>query len=156
MLRALGERLDAADAAERHARAIEERVAAIQRWTEGRPRVTLVMVFDASPLFVAGPGSFPDELIRLAGGKNLIARGGKWPTVDMEHLMHLDPDVIVDAMGVGHGRTSVGSGPGWSELRAVKEGRVRRLGSATPLRPGPRIADGLAEVATAIHGQAPP
>jgi iron complex transport system substrate-binding protein len=117
------------------------------------------MVFDTSPLFVAGPGSYPDELLRIAGGKNLIDRGGKWPTIDVERLLALDPDVIVDAV-VMEGESGKSSrlvkAPGFSELRAVKERRVRRLRNDAPLRPGPRLADGLWELAHAVHGEEPP
>jgi ABC-type Fe3+-hydroxamate transport system substrate-binding protein len=45
----------------------------------------------------------------------------------------------------------VENAPGWKELRAVKLGRVRSVGSDA-LRPGPRIGDGLWTVARAIHG----
>jgi iron complex transport system substrate-binding protein len=44
--------------------------------------------------------------------------------------------------------------PGWGELRAVRQGRVRPLRSDSALRPGPRIGDGLAAMARAIHGDA--
>ncbi len=47
----------------------------------GAPRVRAALLYDTSPLFVAGPGSFPDELIRLAGGGNVITRGGPYPSI---------------------------------------------------------------------------
>lgn len=156
MIRELGAHVDRAEVAAEIARGVDARVAQIAAWASSRANVSLVMVFDVSPIFVAGPGSFPDELLRLAGGKNLITRGGKWPTIDVEHLRALDPRVIVDAMGVGHGTSRVTTAPGFQTLTAVKEGRVRRLASAAALRPGPRIAEGLADVARSIQGQAPP
>lgn len=156
MIRELGAHVGRAQAAAEVARGIDARVAQIAAWASPRASVSLVMVFDVSPIFVAGPGSFPDELLRLAGGQNLITRGGKWPTIDVEHLRTLDPSVIVDAMGIGRGATSrVGKTPGFQTLTAVKEGRVRRLTSAAALRPGPRIADGLADIARSIHGESP-
>ena len=161
MMRALGDRFDRKIAASAAVVALDKRVARIEKWgnvqsSAGKP-VTVVMVFDAKPVFVAGPGSFADELIRKAGATNAIKAGGKWPTIDVERLLKLDPDVIVDAMNVGHGGASkLGEATGWDTLRAVKEGRVRRLTSAVALRPGPRIADGLAGVARAIFGKAPP
>lgn len=156
MMRKLGGRVGHAQAAQQLAQRIETRIADVRRWAHPRARVPVVMVFDVSPIFVAGPGSFPDELIRIAGGDNLITRGGKWPTIDIEHLHALAPHVIIDAMGVGHASASrVGTAPGWSALSAVKERRIRRLMSSAALRPGPRIADGLADVAHAIHAERP-
>jgi iron complex transport system substrate-binding protein len=155
MLRKLGKRVDHAQPAHQLAQRIDNRVARVARWAHPREAVSVVMVFDVSPIFVAGPGSFPDELLTLAGGKNLVTSGGKWPTIDVEHLLHLDPHVVIDAMAVGHGGSRVGKAPGWEALAAVKEGRVRPLPSAAALRPGPRIAEGLLEVTRALHGEAP-
>ncbi len=156
MLRQLGHKIERPQPAHQLAQRIDTDVTRTASWASPRARVSLVVVFDVSPIFVAGPGSFPDELVRLAGGHNVVTRGGKWPTIDIEHLLTLDPFVVIDAMGVGHATTSqVGRAPGWSELTAVKSGRVRRLSTSAALRPGPRIAEGLFDIARAIHGQAP-
>jgi iron complex transport system substrate-binding protein len=124
----------------------------------GRPPVRVVMLFDVAPIFAAGPGSFPDELIRAAGGENLIKRGGAYPTVDIEHLLALDPDVVLDGAAEAHDGESVSridalrDAPGWRNLRALKDGRVRPLSVVTVLRPGPRIGEGLIALARALHG----
>jgi iron complex transport system substrate-binding protein len=159
MLRSLGKRFGVAPAAERVAGEMQARITRIESWAKKQKPVSAVMVFDISPVYVAGPGGFPDELLRLAGARNVIDRGGSWPTVDVERLLVLDPDVIIDAMAVGHGDAKPSrlvDAPGWGELRAVKEGRVRRLQGASALRPGPRLAEGLADVAHALHDQDPP
>ncbi|HSN96758.1 MAG TPA: ABC transporter substrate-binding protein, partial [Candidatus Nanopelagicales bacterium] len=121
----------------------------------------VALLFDAGPIVAAGPGGFPDELIRLAGGENLITRGGAYPTLGSEHLIALDPEVLIDGAADLHEGAAAGSrlaalrdAPGWRELRAMREGRVRPLASAAALRPGPRIGDGLAALARAIHGDA--
>lgn len=124
------------------------------------PRVRVALLFDVSPIVAAGPGGFPDELIRLAGGENVIKQGGAYPTLNIEHLLALNPDVLLDGMsdtgmpgGGSTPRVPQGS-PGFRELSAVREGRVRSLATSTALRPGPRIGDGLASIARAIHGDA--
>jgi len=140
---------------------IEQAVAAIAHRAAAGPRVSAVLVFDASPIVVAGPGGFPDELLRLAGGSNVIDRGGAYPTVGIEHLLARDPDVVLDATeagamivapDAGPGASGLLGRPGWRELRAVRAGRVRVLQSSAALRPGPRIAEGLAEIMSALHG----
>jgi iron complex transport system substrate-binding protein len=153
MLQGLGERLGVS--AEGVVRDIDERVARVSEWAKAEARVRVVIVFDVAPVFVAGKGSFPDELTRIVGGENLIERGGKWPTIDIEHLARLDPAVIVDAMNMG-AASRVGKAPGWEQLSAVRAGRVRTLRSAAAIRPGPRIAEALADMALAIHGREPP
>jgi cobalamin transport system substrate-binding protein len=156
MLVDLGSRFGAGDRARALVEAIDARVARIREWAARRPPVRTVMVFDASPVFVAGPGTFPDELLALAGGKNVIDRGGQWPTIDLERLLVLDPAVVIDATGGGHGDATLARAPGWAEIPAVREGRLRPLRSDAALRPGPRTAEGLADVAFALHGEEPP
>jgi iron complex transport system substrate-binding protein len=155
MLTGMAERLGVS--ADKTVREIEERVARDRAWAATLPPVRAVIIFDVAPVFVAGPGSYPDELARIVGGQNLVERGGKWPTLDVEELARLDPHVIVDAMGVGHGGESrVGRSPGWEKLAAVREGRVRALRTAAAIRSGPRITEALADMALALHGREPP
>lgn len=160
MLTELGRRLGAAEGAQRAVGRLREQRRAVEQAVEGAPRVRVALVFDTSPIFVAGPGSFADELIRLAGGENVIARGGAYPTIGVEHLLALDPDVLLDGatdeVGErGPSRLSLlKDAPGWRSMRAVRKGRVRSLRIDAALRPGPRIGEGLAAVARALHGDA--
>ncbi len=136
--------------------AMRRRVVQLQRWARGRPQPRTVMVFDANPTYVAGPGGFPDGLLRLAGARNVITGGGPYPVVSLEQLLRLDVQVVVDAIGIGRrGPSRLSQAPGWGVLAAVRQGRVRRLTSDAALRPGPRMAEGLAQLVQAVHGVAP-
>ena len=156
MIRSLGARFDKKAQAAVVEERIRDRMFRIEEWGRSQAKVRVVMVFDVSPLFVAGPGSFADELIEKAGADNAIDAGGKWPTIDAERLLTIDPDVIIDAVNIGHGSSDLSKTTGWSELKAIKQGQLRRLQSAAALRPGPRIAEGLADVARAIYNRDPP
>jgi iron complex transport system substrate-binding protein len=130
------------------------RRASIAAALQGAARPRVLLVVGLSPIVVAGPASFPDEMLRLAAAENIIAVGGPYPTVGIEHLLRLDPDVVVDATAAetGGGRRSIGPDePGWRDLRAVREGRIRPIAGDAAVRPGPRIAEGLASLARAIH-----
>ena len=161
MIVELGRRVGHEAEAKRVADGIEDKRKALAERGTGKPRKRVLFVFDVSPLVVAGPGSFPDELVRLAGGENVITRGGAYPTIGLEHLLALDPDVLLDGASDMRAtqtlRERVENAPGWRELRAVQKGQIRFVGSDV-LRPGPRIGDGLLTVARAIHGEdlAPP
>lgn len=160
MLRGLGQRVGhekgAAEAISRIEAARKQVAAAVA----GRPRVKVVMLFDVAPIFAAGPGGFPDELIREAGGENLITKGGAYPAVDIERLLALDPDIVLDGAADPHASPGASrvialrDAPGWRDLRALKEGKVRPLSMSTALRPGPRIGEGLIALARALHGDA--
>ena len=153
MLRALGARTSHAADAERTVAQLDARVAAIARAVAGLPKVRVLLVFDVDPIVVAGPHGFPDEMIARAGGVNVVSEGGPYPTLGVERVMALDPDVILDAaMGAPPGIERITpDAPGWREVGAVKRGRVVGLPDEAVLRPGPRIVEGLAEIARALH-----
>lgn len=129
----------------------------VREGVTGRPRVRAVFLFDVAPIVAAGPGSFPAELVREAGGESLITAGGQYPTLDVERLLALDPEVILDGSMDASARTSriaeLRGAPGWRSLAAVREGRVRAVSASIALRPGPRIGEGLIAVARALHGE---
>ncbi len=159
MITGLGERTAHADGAKRVAlriRTTADEVAA--RWATTAPKPRVLLVFGLEPLSVAGPGSFPDEMIRRAGGVNVVDRGGAYPTIGIEHVLALDPDVVVNAaIAEAHGGERINaSSPGWSKVPAVAQGRVRALEDESVLRPGPRIGEGLVVLEHAIHEGVPP
>jgi len=160
MLTELGRQLGAEAGAAGSVARLRAQRRAVEEAVRSRPRVRVALLFDTAPVVAAGPGSFPDELIRISGGENAVTRGGAYPSVPVEHLLALDPDLLIDGAAEAHeGAPSAASrlaalreAPGWRELRAMREGRVRLLASAAALRPGPRIGEGLIALALTIHG----
>lgn len=156
MILGLGERTGRVAEARATVAALDAKVAAVEKAVAGRPRRKVLLVFGLEPLSVAGPSSFADEMIRRAGGTNVVTEGGGYPTIGVEHVLALDPDVIVNAaIAEAHGHERIGKDtPGWAKVRAVAEGRVAPLPDEAALRPGPRIGDGLASLARAVHPEA--
>ena len=108
---------------------------------------------DPSKPYTPGPDSFIDALIGLAGGSN-IAAGAKmqWAQLSTEEIIAQNPEVIV--LGdVNYGVTAemVKERPGWSVITAVKNGAIYPIDDVLVSRPGPRIIDGLEDLATIIH-----
>ncbi len=153
MILGLGERTGRATQARSTVDALDTRVAAIEKAVAAKPRVRVLLVFGLQPLSVAGPHSFADEMIRRAGGDNAVTEGGGYPTIGVERVMTLDPDVVINAaIAEAHGKERIGSEtPGWGKVRAVTSGRVVPVTDESVLRPGPRVGDGLATLARALH-----
>ena len=153
MILGLGERTGRAKEAKATVDALDARVAAVEKAVATKPRVRVLLVFGLEPLSVAGPQSFADEMIRRAGGDNVVTEGGGYPTIGVERVMTLDPDVVVNAaIAEAHGKERISSEtPGWGRVRAVVSGRVMPVTDESVLRPGPRIGDGLATLARALH-----
>lgn len=116
------------------------------------PRVLLL--FGLTPVVAAGPGSFADEMLRLSQAENVlkIRATTAYPTLSMEQVIALEPEIILNA-AVMESRTIPTEGA-WGAVRAVREGRVRTLHGTAVLRPGPRVLEGVMEMARVIHPEA--
>lgn len=123
-------------------------------------RPATLFLFSFSDLFSAGPGSHIDELIRLAGGRNIAAGTRQpWPQLSMEAVAAANPQVIL--VLAGHGTMSnltpqaalatLRAKPQWRSLAAVKTGRVVVLDDDEMTLTGPRLINGLEAVARALH-----
>jgi iron complex transport system substrate-binding protein len=132
---------------------LDAREAAIANAVASEPKPRVLLVFGLEPVVVAGPSTFADEMLRRAGAVNAIAEGTGYPTIGMERVISLDPDLVVNAaMAESHGAQRIAAdSPGWGSVRAVKVGHVAALDDEAVLRPGPRVADGLRTLAHAIH-----
>lgn len=131
---------------------LHEREAEIDRAVEGLPRPRVLFVVQSAPIVAAGPGAFAEDVLKHAGATNAVTDGGAWPVVSFERVVEMDPDVVVDATVAPHAATHITPGAsGWSEVRAVREGHVVVLPDERALRPGPRIAEGIAALAHALH-----
>lgn len=110
---------------------------------------------DPAKPWTSGPGSFVDLLITKAGGKNAGAvMQSQWAQISIEELLVQDPDIILlgDA-AYGVTPEQVSARPGWNGLTAVKEGRVYPFNDDLVSRPGPRLIDGLEELAKIFQAE---
>jgi iron complex transport system substrate-binding protein len=110
---------------------------------------------DPAKPWTAGPGTFLDLLVRRAKGVNAAAGlSGDWAQISQEELLVQNPDIILlgDAMW-GVTVESVAERPGWSQIKAVAEGRVYPINDDLISRPGPRQVDGLEEMVKLFHPQ---
>ena len=165
-VRTLGRILGAEDRAEALAEEMEARRDAVAARAEEvfgtRPRPSVLFLVGLDPVFAAGPGSFVDDMIRIAGGVNAVAQAdgapGPWPQLSLEAIVDLDPDIIVGALE-GHGEAQehllqvLRERSGWRELSAVRQGRVYPVNPDLTVRTGPRIMGGLELLAEIIQGQ---
>jgi iron complex transport system substrate-binding protein len=117
----------------------------------GRPRPRVLFAVGREPLVVAGPGSFPDELLRLAGAENAVGGSRPWPVYPLELAVAADPDLVIDAAfdepAAGISRLSA--------IPAVRRGAVARLVRDDLLRAGPRMIEALGDLEQALRGAAP-
>jgi iron complex transport system substrate-binding protein len=148
--RAVGEALGAPDRGERLARELAARVEEVRRRSAGLPRRRVLFVVGREPLVVAGPGSFPDELLRACGAENVVRGARPWPVYPLEKAVADDPDLVVDAAPLepAEGIRRLDAIP------AIRRGAVHRLADDDLIRPGPRMVRALPALCDAIHPEA--
>jgi iron complex transport system substrate-binding protein len=124
----------------------------VKRRIAGAPRRSVLLAVGLRPLVAVGGMNFIDELITLAGGENIAANAAQpWLNLPDEYVVAKAPQVIIEA---GMGAERGASGKNWADLKsipAVKEQRVFAYPSDKILRPGPRIGEGLEEIARLVH-----
>ncbi len=133
---------------------LDTRLRTVRDAVAGREPTSVFYVVWYDPPTTSGSGTFIDELIHLAGGRNIFADApGLWPQVSMEEVVRRQPDIILlsqtETTRIDLERFS--SAVGWQELRAVKEGRVLRVDADLYNRPGPRVAVAAHELARLLH-----
>ena len=135
----------------RELRAREDR---IRQSVRSLPPARLLYVVDKEPLISVGRGSYLADLIREAGGINIAGKLEKaYPMVSMEYVIQQDPEVIVLAMDGDRTLSDQEKRywDRWSSLSAVRNGRIYKVDRDLLNRPGPRIMDGLEELARLLH-----
>lgn len=148
---------------------IERRLDAVRRAGSAAPHPRVLFIIGRSPgmlsdLVAVGPGSYINELIEIAGGRNVLAIKGQpeYPRISMETVLRLDPDVIVDTVDMGETeaerrlRQPINERL-WSAYGTLTAVRARRLHAAASdalVVPGPRVVDAAEWVATLLRERA--
>jgi len=125
---------------------------------QGARKVRAFYVIDATDLnnpWTAGPGTFVDSLITMAGGENIAAKApAPWVQFSIEQVVSSDPEVVILPAEHGTAFTSpevLEEHPAWREITAVKQGRICIIDGDLVDGYGPRIVQGLEVIAKAIH-----
>ncbi len=105
------------------------------------------------PLFTAGQGTLINDLIEQAGGENIVTEQG-YVAYSLETLLTKDPEVYLATRGSMSDPNDLAKRPGFDKLAAVKNGRVHVLDDNLVSRPGPRVIDGIRQIAESLHPEA--
>lgn len=137
---------------------LEREMADLER--RGRDAVgrRVLFVVGRDPLYVAGPGSHVDEMIRRVGGHNVAGSDGPpYRRLSMEAALELTPDVVVDTSD-NRPEARRGAAPGgwadWPFLPAVAEGRVYHVAPGLLVIPGIRLPEMTARLGRLVHPEA--
>ncbi len=127
-------------------------LAAVERPIPEAERPSVLWVVWSEPIVVAGPETFLDDIIAVAGGRNAVAETrSEWPQLGVEPLFSLDPDIVVWPDGPGmFPREQLGRRMPWSLLASVGANRVISVEAQRFHVPGPRIAAAVLDFANLL------
>lgn len=117
--------------------------------TAGLRRPTVFWhVWDA-PLITIGGGSFMNELVDIAGARNVYADiEGPSESISLEDVAKRNPDFILAGP---IGASQIGNDPRWKIVRAAREGRVLVVDTLLVARPSVRLGEAAVSLARLLH-----
>jgi iron complex transport system substrate-binding protein len=162
-IRALGERTGTSARAEDLARVIERGLDGIRQKVKERSRPRTLLVFGRERLalrglYASGGVGFLSDMLEVAGGTNVFA-DVKMQAVQAstEQVLARRPDVILETRAAnsawpsGDRQAELNVWNALGSIPAVRNGRVLFLFDDTIVIPGPRVVEGTAAMAKALH-----
>jgi iron complex transport system substrate-binding protein len=112
-----------------------------------KPAVLYIVWHD--PMYAAGTGSYPNDLLTIAGGMNIVDEEG-WPIIDLEQIIDRNPEIII-CSGMGGGSytimEAITENEVLSTVDAIKNNKVYPISDPNVMElAGPRIVEGLTEL----------
>jgi iron complex transport system substrate-binding protein len=120
-----------------------------------KPRVYIEYSFNGG-FQSFGSGSFADELINKAGGKNIFTDSlTAYIATNSEEVIVSNPEIIIIAKGAmaeacGLTPSVVKNRPGWDQIDAVQNNQIYEIDERL-LLPGPAMIEGLDSMAKILH-----
>jgi ABC-type Fe3+-hydroxamate transport system substrate-binding protein len=108
-------------------------------------------IWDA-PLITIGSGSFMNELVEIAGARNVYADiSAPSKSISLEDVAKRDPDFILAGP---IGSAQIRGDPRWKIVRAAREGKILVVDTAIVARPSVRLGEAAMSLAQLFHSGA--
>ncbi len=151
-IKTLGELLGQEAQAEKLLSDLRARAASVEEATKGRPPVTVFYQVSPQPLWTAGRKSWITDLIRRAGGKSVTGEvEGEWMRYSDEAALASRPEAIIMATSSDN---KLDVAAALQKSPAVLNKRVYGINGDYLSRPGPRLVEGLEQIARVLHPEA--
>jgi len=142
----IGELIDARERAHQLTNELRRRITTVETRVAETTRPSVLVILGTEPLITAGAGSFINDLINRAGARSISAgEKADYPQYSIETVVARQPEIILLQAG-GNDLT-----PRLRQTPAARSNRVYHIDDDLLLRPGPRIVDGLEQLAAKFH-----
>lgn len=149
----IGELTNRTEEAEQIVATMQQRVDAVFEKTKAieTPRRVFIETSDVPDIYTAGANTFPDEMLSFLHAENVVTEDD-WFAIDPEVIIERNPDVYIIMYDyVPDIVERVKARDGFSTIQAVQDDRVVQLDEDLMSRQGPRLVDGLEQLAEAIY-----
>jgi len=120
-----------------------------------KPKKVFVEASDEPHIFTAGKDTFMNEMLNMIHAENVAADTVDWYEISSEQIIAKNPDVIVVTYHyVPDILTKLPQRAGFDTINAVKNKAIVQVDENTTSRQGPRLGEGLEELAKAIYPEA--
>jgi len=154
-LHQLGEAIGQPEKAAAAEKQLRDRLHEVRHRLMKLPEVRTLITRSESSLACVGGGNYLDDLLTIAGGKNVLDGGyNAYPTIDRERLIELNPDVVIVLLPGASPQVVQQAKEFWaaqSSVAAVKNGRVHVLTDSYLLLPGLSAAQVAEQFADLLH-----
>ncbi len=131
---------------------LRERASRIEAALKSQDRIRVFYQVSGEPLYTIGRDSFLTDLVKRAGGISVTADvPSAFPRYSDEAALAAKPDAIILPTGGSMGSANSTVAPALKNSPAVLNSRVYKINDDHLSRPGPRLIDGLEEMARALH-----
>lgn len=138
------------------ARRFRAAVASAATHAEGRAKVRVFYQIWGEPTYTVGGGHLISQAIAACGGENVFAALAlPAPQVSTEAVIAARPEAIVAGADGAERPAWLDAWSRWTAVPAVRDGQVHVVDADRLHRPGPRFADGVAELCAAIDRARP-
>ncbi len=131
---------------------MEERIQTVKtKLANASEKPTVFFEVWDDPLMTAGPRTFINDLIDLAGGSNIASDAAEqYGQFSIELLLERDPEIYL-INDHAHTPKDVMTRPNYAGLSSVKNEKVFAINDDLVTLPGPRLVEGLEEMARILH-----
>ena len=151
----VGELLGAQNRAAEVVSGLRTRTEAVASALKSVKPVRVFFQVSGEPLYTIGRDAYITDLVRRAGGVSVTADvPGAFPRFSDEAALAARPDAIVLPTGGSMGTANATVAGPLRNSPAVLNNRVLKIDDDHLARPGPRLVDGLEEMARGLHPEA--
>ncbi len=145
----IGKRLDLEESAQRLKERIHRELDAVRRKAANDPPTPTLIVIghetdSLRDIWASGAGSFHDELLTIAGGKNIIADSpAAYPKISKEAILQASPETVIvlfsDPLSEEQRKRELALWEPLGYIEAVRKNRICLIGAEWAHKSGPRM-----------------